>query len=145
LRVIKDAKLIGVAVSATLLAIGAINLCDQLSTTAVADDGVHWSDTKAGVRAEFIHPNSPLAQVIRKGDYLRYIFYRGKYEGIERAESVHQYLNELGAGNQARYQIERSDGAATYEASFKIVGSYGSTIARLYLALVGLAYLAAGL
>jgi two-component system NtrC family sensor kinase len=151
LRVIRDAKFIGIIISTALLAIGVANLYKRLSENSVADDGVHWSDTDAGVRAEYINPNSPLAQVIKKGDHLRYLLYRNKYESIESAESVHRYLNELGAGGQVCYLIERSggsfDGASTanYEISFEIASSHGNAGVELYLALIGLVYLAAGL
>jgi len=148
-------KLIAVlAITAALVVIGVLNLRDCLRAIPVADDGIEWVDTQNGVQARKISPNSPLSHVLREGDYLRAIFYRGKFEKIERAETVAMYLDRQGVGNDARYTIEHPDsllqgiyGAEQpfYDFDFKVTRREQNRERELYMALIGLVYLAIGL
>ena len=97
------------AITVALVVIGVLNLRDRMRALPVADDGIQWTDTDKGVRAKAISPASPLSHVIHEGDYLRAIFYKGKYEEVKRAETVALYLDRQGVGNDARYTIEHPD------------------------------------
>src|ERR1051325_5354258 len=90
------AKLIAMlAITVALVVIGILNLRDRLASPTVADDGVEWVDTAKGVRAKSVRPDMHIA--VRKGDFLRAIYYQGKYEEIQNAETVSLYLaKEIG-------------------------------------------------
>src|SRR5215471_18487478 len=103
-------KLIAVlAITSALVFLGIVNLRDRLSLKPMPDDGVQWEDTSNGVRAKAIDANSPLALVVRRGDYVRFVYRLGKYEKIESAETISSYLERQGVGSDARYVIERQD------------------------------------
>ena len=163
-------KLIAIlAVTVALFVIGILNLRDHLSLPSVADDGVEWVDTADGVQAKSVSPSSPLASAVTKGDYVRAFFYIGKYddasvakanprvldyEEVTRAETLSRYLENQGVGNNARYAIVHQDAVLKgiygikhpiYDVDFKVV-ALGQHLERgLYLAFIGLVYLAIGL
>ena len=149
-------KLIGVlAFVAILVVIGVLNLRDRLSAPPIPTDGVSWVDTDQGVKAKDVSPNSPLALVaLNKGDYLRYVFYQGKYETIARAETVSLYLDKIGVGGEARYVIQHSDAPLQeiygleedqYDVKFTVRPAPQNLGRGLYLAIIGLVYLCIGL
>jgi PAS domain S-box-containing protein len=164
------AKLIAIlAITVALFVMGILNLRDRLSLPPVADDGVEWVDTPDGVQAKSVSPDSPLVSAVRKGDYVRAFFYIGKYddafgakatprnldyEEVTRAETLSRYLDNQGVGNNARYAIVHQDGVLKgiygikhpiYDVDFK-VAALGRHLERgLYLAFIGLVYLAIGL
>ena len=163
-------KLIAVlAMTVALVVIGVLNLRDQLNLTPVADDGVEWVDTSEGVQARSIRPDSPLASSIRKGDYVRAYFNIGKYddtfgtkapsrsldyEEVTNAEMLSHYLKDQGVGNNARYAIVHQDEVLKgiygikhpiYDVDFKVVALDQHLERGLYLAFIGLVYLAIGL
>src|SRR5262245_15984849 len=149
----EKSKLIAVlAVTILLVVIGVLNLRDRLATPSVADDGVEWVDTANGVQAKAIHPESHIA--VHKGDYLRCIFYQGKYEEIKKAEDVSLYLDKQGVGNDARYVIEHDNPILQaiyrmpeplYDVDFKVISKREPLERGLYLAFIGVVYLAIGL
>jgi PAS domain S-box-containing protein len=149
------AKLIAVlAITVVLVVLGFLNLRDRLKASPVASDGVHWVDTENGVQARSISPDSPLAPAVRQGDYVRAIFYRGKYEKVVRAETISLYLDRQGIGNDARYVIEHSDPLlqsiygieeGQYDKDFKVIAAEKNLHRGLYLAFIGVVYLAIGL
>ena len=117
-------KLVAVlAITVGLVVIGVLNLRDRLSLPPVPDDGVEWVDTSNGVQAKSVHPDSPLAYAVRKGDYVKAFFYVGNYdeasrnrtarlldyEEVSRAETLSRYLERQGTGNNARYAILHPD------------------------------------
>jgi hypothetical protein len=141
------------AIAAALVVIGVLNLRDRLSQRPIPDDGVYWVDTNEGIQARSINPDSPLAFRIKKGDLVRYIFYCGKYEKVERAETLRLYLDRIGVGGEARYTIERRDALLQnlygteqplYDVDFKVVAAPQELGRGLYMALIGLVYLAIG-
>ena len=84
---INKTKLIAILVITILLVVlGILNLRDRLATPSVADDGVEWVNTANGVQAKSVRTDAHIA--VKKGDYLRAIFYQGKYEEIDSAETV---------------------------------------------------------
>jgi len=149
------AKLIAVlAVTALLVVIGFLNLRDRLKDPPIPTDGVQWADTENGVQARWVSPDSPLSPAVKKGDYLRAIYYRGKYEKINRAETISLYLEEQGVGNDARYVIEHEDPLLQsiygitdpyYDRDFKVIKVDQHLHRGLYMAFIGLVYLAIGL
>jgi two-component system, NtrC family, sensor kinase len=146
-------KLIAILVITILLVIlGILNLRDRLATPSVADDGVEWVNTANGVQAKSVRSDAQIA--VKKGDYLRAIFYQGKYEEIDNPETVSLYLHEQGVGNDARYVIERQDSrlqsiykleSPLYDVDFKVTTLSQNLGLGLYLAFVGIVYLAVGL
>ncbi|HXG90830.1 MAG TPA: ATP-binding protein [Blastocatellia bacterium] len=159
-------KLIAVlAITALLVVLGILNLRDRLSVRPVPSDGVEWVDTENGVQAKSVDPNSPLAFFVKKGDYLRAVYFVGKsekidgtkaldYATIEHAEMVDHYLDRQGVGNDARYAIEHPDPILQsihgiprelYDVDFKIAARPQNLERGLYLAFIGFVYLAIGL
>jgi two-component system, NtrC family, sensor kinase len=146
-------KLIAIlAITVLLVVLGILNLRDRLATPSVADDGVEWIDTANGVQAKSVRSDAQIA--VKKGDYLRAIFYQGKYEEINNSETVSLYLHEQGVGNDARYVIEREDPrlqsiykleSPLYDVDFKVTTLSQNLGLGLYLAFVGIVYLAVGL
>src|SRR6185503_6668182 len=118
-------KLVAVlAITVGLVVIGVLNLRDRLSLPPVPDDGVEWVDTANGVQAKSVHPDSPLAYAVRKGDYVKAFFYVGthdeasktkpaprqlNYEDVNKREDLSRYLQNQGVGNNARYAILHDD------------------------------------
>src|SRR6185295_11556213 len=160
-------KLVAIlAITIGLVVIGILNLRDRLSLPAVADDGVEWVDTSDGVQAKSVSPDSPLAYAVRKGDYVRAFFYVGKsedpsraklnprsldYEDVTHAETLSRYLETQGVGNNARYTIVHSDPVLQgiygirhpkYDVDFKVIGRDQRLERGLYLAFIGVVYLA---
>src|SRR5262245_43343790 len=148
-------KLIAVlAITGALVFLGIVNLRDRLGLKPMPDDGVQWEDTSNGVRAKAIDSNSPLSLLIRKGDYVRYLYRLGKYEKIEKAETISRYLDAQGVGSDARYVIERRDpilqsllnnDEGWWDTDFKIIARPRELGRGLYLAFIGLVYLVIGL
>jgi PAS domain S-box-containing protein len=148
-------KLVAVlAVTGLLVALGILNLRDRLSAPPIADDGVEWVDTANGVMAKSVKSYTHIS--VKKGDYLRAIFYLGKYETVEKAETVSLYLDKQGVGNEARYVIEHQDptlqsiyrlgeGQNFYDVDFRVIPQPQQLEFGLYLAFIGLVYLAVGL
>lgn len=142
------------ALTGLLTVVGVLNLRDRLSASSVPEDGIRWIDTEEGVRAQTIRPDSPLVFSVRSGDYVRAIKYDGKFERVERAETLPMYLDRLGIGAEATYVIEHPDTALQniyglsqplYDVEFRVPAAAQELELGLYLGLVGLVYLAVGL
>ncbi|HYP27593.1 MAG TPA: ATP-binding protein [Blastocatellia bacterium] len=148
-------KLIAVlAITSVLVVIGILNLRDRLSARPIPDDGVEWVDTADGVQAKSVRPDSPLAFKVDAGDYIHYLFYKDKYEKVERAEDLALYLDRQGVGSEARYVIEHQNPVLQnlygidqplYDVDFKVAAEPKNPRREFYLAFVGLVYLAIGL
>jgi two-component system, NtrC family, sensor kinase len=148
-------KLIAVlAITIGLVVLATLNLRDRLRTSPIPDDGVEWVDTENGVQAKAIRADSPLTSVVRRGDYVRAIHYRGKFEKVERAETISLYLDRQGVGGDARYTIEHPDPVLQslyridqpyYDFEFKVITRPQDLARGLYLAFIGVVYLAIGL
>ncbi|HVF89581.1 MAG TPA: ATP-binding protein [Blastocatellia bacterium] len=148
-------KLIAVlAITSVLVVVGILNLRDRLSARPVPDDGVEWVDTGNGVQAKSVRSNSPLAFKVEPGDYVRAFFYKGKYEKVERTETLALYLDRQGVGNEARYVIEHPNPVLQsiygidepiYDIDFKVTAQPQNPRREFYLAFIGLVYLAIGL
>ena len=124
-----------------------------------------WVDTENGVQAKSVNPDSPLAYTVKKGDYVRAVYFVGKYsvvdgsrvldyEEIKRAEQIQRYLDRQGVGGDARYAIEHPNPVLQgiygieeplYDTDFKVLSAPQNLSRGLYLAFIGLVYLAIGL
>lgn len=154
-ELMRKIKLIVVlAITSTLVVIGVLNLKDRLNSAPIPDDGIEWVDTENGVQAHGVSPDSPIANAVRKGDFVRFIFYKGKYERVDQAQTLERYLDQLGVGADARYTIEHEDSLLQgiygieqplYDRDFKVVSRPQNLGRGLYLAFIGLVYLAIGL
>jgi two-component system NtrC family sensor kinase len=160
------AKLIAVlAITIVIVIIGVLNLRDRLSPTPVPSDGITWVDTENGPQAKSVSPDSPLAFSVKKGDYVRAVYFVGNYslvdgartldyEPINSAEMLQRYLDRQGVGNDARYAIEHPNPVLQgiygieqplYDVDFKVQSAPRYLQRDLYLAFIGLVYLAIGL
>jgi PAS domain S-box-containing protein len=169
-NLITSTKLVAVlAISGLFVVIGVLNLRDRLNAPAIADDGVEWVNTEKGLQARSISAASPLRFAIRKGDYLRAVFFVGKaedasrgttgqrsldYEEIQNVEALTRYLERQGVGNSARYAILHRDVVLKniyglekplYDVDFKVIPRDQNFSRWVYLAFIGLVYLAIGL
>jgi signal transduction histidine kinase len=142
------------------LASGAFNLRDRLNQKVVLTDGVVWrDDAELGVVADRVEPGSPAAkESIRRGDVLIGISPTGSgddFEVIEKAQHVQMYLDLAkdlaGDRNPATlsYWIEKRNDTGEIAmregiADVKPVPRPTNTLRGLYLAVVGLIYLAIG-
>ncbi|MEK6299311.1 MAG: ATP-binding protein [Acidobacteriota bacterium] len=163
-------KLVAVlAIGAVFVVIGVLNLRDRLSAPAIADDGVEWVNGDNGLQARSISPDSPLRFTLKKGDYVKAVFFvgrsddasRGKagqrsldYEEIKNAEQLSRYLDQQGVGNSAQYAVLHHDyvlkniyglDKPLYDVPFKVIARDQHIGRGLYLAFIGLVYLAIGL
>jgi two-component system NtrC family sensor kinase len=140
---------------------GAFNLRDRLNQKVVLTDGVVWrDDAELGVVADRIEPGSAAAkESIRRGDVLIGISPTGSsddFEVVEKAQHVQIYLDlakdRAGDRNPATlsYWIEkRNDTGDTAMregvADLKLIPRPTNNLRGLYLAIVGLIYLAIGI
>ena len=141
-------------ITGLLVVVGILNLRDRLGPGLVPHDGVTWADTKGGVVVSTVSHDSPLAFVLRQGDHIRAIYYQGKFEEVEHAETIYRYLDLIKIGGDARYVVEHSDPALQsvyriqqplYDVDFKVISAPKNLGRSLYLAVVGLVYLIIGL
>ncbi len=149
----EKSKLIAVlAVAIVLVVFAVLNLRDRLSVPPIADDGVQWIETENGIQAKAVRPESHIA--VQPGDYLRAIYYQGKYEEVHKAETVSLYLDKQGVGNDARYVIERDNPTLQaifrmdqplFDVDFKVISKSENMERGLYLAFIGVVYLGIGL
>src|SRR5690349_9398783 len=91
------------AITATLVVIGVLNLRDRLGPNVVPTDGITWEETAAGLRAKAINPDSPLMWRVKKGDLLRAVYFVSKrlsnepsqpllYAEVKSIEDLQRYL-----------------------------------------------------
>jgi two-component system, NtrC family, sensor kinase len=142
------------AATLVLVVIGVLNLRDRLSAPPVPYDGLEIESTAGGLRVKSVNSDSPLVYVVRRGDFIRFLFSRGKYEAVAQAETLDRYLDQQGVGNEARYVIEHKDpflqglyGASDdlYDVDFRVSARPQHLERGLYLAFIGLVYLTIGL
>ncbi len=165
-EVMAKTKLIAVlAITVVIVVIGVLNLRDRLSPDPIPSDGVVWVDTENGVQAKSVNSDSPLAYTVKKGDYVRAVYFVGKYsvvegsrvldyEEIKKAEQIQRYLDRQGVAGDARYAIEHPNPVLQniygieeplYDTDFRVLPAPQYLSRGLYLAFIGLVYLAIGL
>jgi two-component system, NtrC family, sensor kinase len=159
-------KLIAIlAITVVIVIIGVLNLRDRLSPAPIPSDGIVWVDTEQGAQAKTVNRNSPLAFTVKKGDYIRAVYFVGRrssadgpkmleYEQVKKVEDIHRYLDRQGVGNDARYAIEHPDpvlqgiygiNESLYDFDFKVQPAPQYLGRGLYLAFIGFVYLTIGL
>ncbi|HLG17702.1 MAG TPA: ATP-binding protein [Blastocatellia bacterium] len=149
------AKLFAIlAVTAVLVVVGVLNLRDRLRPNPVPHDGIEWIETENGIQARSVDPESPLASIIKKGDFVRAFYYQGKYEQVDHVGTLYLYLEKLGVGGEARYVVEHpyqllqgiyGVERPVYDVPFRVATRPQHPERDLYLAFIGLVYLAIGL
>ncbi len=133
-----------------LVAAGVLNFGQRMRHEMPAWDGVTWVDTKDGVIAESVAPNTSGARAwLLPGDHLVGISVGGgKREEIVRARDVPKYLDEAGVGGQIHYSIERPSyppESRDYFADLDSIDAVPSWTPRaLYINLIGIVYLIVG-
>lgn len=141
-------------IAAALLVIaGALNFMQRVNKRPPATDGVEWSRNERGfVVARSVATDSVAARAeIYKGDRLIAVSFSdetGSYEEIKNDYDVQAYIEQVGAGGNLHYLIERASDDGT--AYFYYADLYGLDAVRLftprdvYLHLVGIVYLVIG-
>jgi PAS domain S-box-containing protein len=138
--------------AALLIVAGAMNFRQRLKQKPLPWDGVTWVDTKDGILARSIEPNSAAARArMLPGDVLIAISIddRAKYETGLRASDVQIYLDQAGVGGEIHYLFERPsypEETRYYYTDLESIGAYHDwTLHGLYINLIGIVYLCIGL
>ena len=136
--------------AALLVTAGILNFGQRLKHETPPWDGVRWSDTKQGILAETVEPNSSGARAqILPGDRLLAISLNNiKYEPVGLAEKVQIYLDQAQVGGRIHYLIERpsypEDSRYYYADLDHLNATHKWTPRVLYINLIGLVYLFVG-
>lgn len=139
--------LIGAAV---LVAAGFLNFAQRSRHETPPWDGVRWVDTRQGILAETVDPNSSGARAwILPGDRLIAVSLDGgKRDEIAHAKDVQIYLDQARVGGQIHYLIERPsypEESRLYFADLdNLDATHKWTPRDLYINLIGLIYLFVG-
>jgi len=136
--------------AALLVTAGVLNFGQRLKHETPPWDGVRWTDTKQGILAETVEPNSSGARAqILPGDHLLAISLNNtKYEPVGLAERIQIYLDQAQVGGQIHYLIERPsypEESRFYYADLDHLNATHKWTPRvLYINLIGLVYLFVG-
>src|SRR5712691_5027689 len=133
-----------------LVAAGVLNVVQRAKHQTPAKDGVNWTDTKEGILAASVEPNSAAGRAyVLPGDRLLVIKLNGGKEEVTQARYVQIYLEQARVGGEIHYLIERPSyppESRYYWADLDHLASVNSlTVRDLYLNLIGLVYLFIGL
>jgi two-component system, NtrC family, sensor kinase len=132
-----------------LVVAGALNFLQRSKHQTPSWDGVKWTDTKEGIIAEKIEPNSAAARAhLLPGDRLIGVNVGGGNQEIVRAKDVQIYLNEAKVGGEIHYLIVRPSYPTESQAYYADLDNLGAvehwTPRDLYINLIGLVYLVVG-
>ncbi|CAN5813386.1 hypothetical protein BH18ACI4_BH18ACI4_25710 [soil metagenome] len=136
--------------AALLVAAGVLNFAQRSRRDTPPWDGVRWVDTRQGILAETVEPNSSGARAwILPGDRLIAVSLDGvSKDEIAHAKDVQIYLDQAHVGGQLHYLIERSsypEESRLYFADLDNLGATHKWTPRdLYINLIGLLYLFVG-
>ncbi|MDX6613604.1 MAG: hypothetical protein QOD75_2790 [Blastocatellia bacterium] len=137
--------------SALLIVAGGLNFAQRLQSHAPPWDGVTWSDTKDGIIAVAVDPNSSGARArLVPGDRLLGISKDDrKYDVLAEAQDVQIYLEEARIGGNVHYLIDRPsypEDSRYYYVDVSALDARQTWIPRdIYLDLLGLIWLFVGL
>jgi len=137
-------------VAAVLIAAGVLNFGQRLRTQAPPWDGVTWSDTKDGITAAAVDPNSSGSRArLVPGDRLMGISKDDRrYDMLAEAQDVQIYLEEARVGGNLHYLIDRPSYPADsryYYADVSNLDARQTWVPRdIYLDLLGLIWLFVG-
>ncbi|HEX8098464.1 MAG TPA: hypothetical protein VF507_10520, partial [Pyrinomonadaceae bacterium] len=135
-----------------LIAAGGINFAQRWKRVPPPTDGVDWVDTKSGIVARSVTPDSTAARAgVMPGDRLLAVSPDEKEtnrEEVDQAWKVQVYLEEARVGGQLHYLIERPsypEETRYYWADLYSLEPLDTWNTRdLYLNLIGLIYLCVG-
>jgi two-component system NtrC family sensor kinase len=136
--------------AALLVAAGFLNFAQRSRHETPPWDGVRWVDTRHGILAETVEPNSSGARAwILPGDRLIAVSLDGsRREEISHARDVQIYLDQAHVGGQLHYLIERPsypEESRLYFADLdNLDATHKWTPRDLYINLIGLVYLFVG-
>ncbi len=133
-----------------LVAAGTLNFAQRTKNQTPAWDGVRWTETKEGIIAETIEPNSAAARAyILPGDRLLAVVNNDQKDEIVHARDVQMYLDQARVGGEIHYLIDRPSypqDSRYYYADLDNLGATNKWTPRdLYINLIGLVYLIVGL
>jgi two-component system NtrC family sensor kinase len=91
-----------------LVAAGVLNVVQRAKHQTPPKDGVTWVDTKDGIIAQAVEPNSAAARAyVLPGDHLLGIRLHERDEEVIHARDVQIYLEQAHVGGEIHYLIER--------------------------------------
>lgn len=137
--------------AALLIAAGLLNFGQRLRNQPPPWDGVTWVDTKSGITASRVEPNSSGNRALLvPGDHLLAISKDDrKYDVVAEAQDVQIYLEEARVGGNLHYLIDRPsypDDSRYYYADLSNLDARQTWVPRdIYLDLLGLIWLFVGL
>ena len=138
------------AAAALLVTAGVLNFAQRLRHETPPWDGVRWTDTKQGILAETVEPNSSGARAqILPGDHLIGISSDNrKYDEVGSAREVQMYLDQAHVGGDIHYLIERpsypEDSRLYYADLDHLDATHKWTPLVVYINLIGLVFLFVG-
>ncbi len=136
--------------AAIMLAAGVLNFVQRARRETPPWDGIRWTETKQGIIAEAVEPNSSGARSrLLPGDRLLGVSVRNdKYEEISHAKDVQMYLDQAQVGGQIHYLIERpsypEESRFYYADLDNLDATHKWTPRSLYINLIGVVYLFVG-
>ena len=136
--------------AALMVAAGVLNFVQRARRETPPWDGVRWSDTRQGIIAENVEPNSSGERSrLLPGDHLIAVSINGeKYEEIGHAKDVQIYLDQAQVGGQIHYLIERpsypEESRLYYADIDNLDATHKWSPRALYINLIGLVYLFVG-
>jgi len=137
-------------VAALLIAAGLLNFGQRLRNQPPPWDGVTWADTKQGITATGVEPNSSGSRALLvPGDRLLAISKDDrKYDVVAEAQDVQIYLEEARVGGNIHYLIDRPsypEDSRYYYADLSNLDAWQTWVPRdIYLNLLGLVWLFVG-
>ena len=132
-----------------LVAAGVMNVVQRSKHQTPPKDGVRWTDTKEGIVAASVEPNSAAERAyVLPGDRLLAVVNNGHREEVIHARDVQMYLDQARVGGEIHYLIERPSyptESRYYWADLDHLGAIQNWTPReLYINLIGLIYLIVG-
>ena len=141
--------------AAVLVAAGTLNFVQRVTRTPPMTDGVEWVQTRDGLTAEHVDPNSAAGRKgvfgIQRGDRLVAVSLSDEDPGeqVERVSDVQIFIDLSKESGHLRYLIERpsyaEDGRFYYVYLDQLAPLQTWTTRDLYLNLIGVVYLLVGL
>jgi len=133
-----------------LVTAGALNVVQRAKHQTPPYDGVRWADTKDGIIAQSVEPNSSAARAyVLPGDRLLAIKLNRGDEEVTRARDVQMYLDQARVGGEIHYLFERPSypvESRYYWADLDNLGAIQNWTPReVYINLIGVVCLVIGL
>jgi PAS domain S-box-containing protein len=132
-----------------LVTAGVLNLVQRAKHQTPPKDGVTWVDTKDGIIAKAVEPNSSAARAyVQPGDHLLGIRLQNRDEEVIHARDVQIYLEQARVGGEIHYLFERPSypvESRYYWADLDNLDAIQKwTVREVYINLIGLVFLIVG-